>query len=156
MILFGKESDSSVLLDIDFSGETWPGDAWEFDGKLYLSSLSDIRVLSLFFGLKLDSREESITDDPGDACGTIVIPRTKSPNNTNNQTCVNKPSRVVGSRSFQKKFQAIVFPEPGRVRPDSQFSASLNFDGRIDRYNELDLEYFFIGLASFGTDDILI
>ncbi|CAB4373697.1 unnamed protein product [Rhizophagus irregularis] len=34
---------------------------------------------SLFFGLKLDSREESITDDPGDAGGTIVIPQSTSP-----------------------------------------------------------------------------
>ncbi|GBC29747.2 hypothetical protein RIR_jg28001.t1 [Rhizophagus irregularis DAOM 181602=DAOM 197198] len=103
----------------------WPGDA----------SITK----SLFFGLKLDSREESITDDPGDACEST------------------SPSKIIQCLfSFQKKFQAIVFPEPGRVRPDSQFSASLNFDGTEKRYNELDLEYFFIGLASFGTDDILI
>ncbi|CAB5358110.1 unnamed protein product [Rhizophagus irregularis] len=95
---------------------------------------------SLFFGLKLDSREESITDDPGDAGEST------------------SPSKIIQCLfSFQKKFQAIVFPEPGRVRPDSQFSASLNFDGTEKRYSELDLEYFFIGLATFGTaDDILI
>ncbi|CAB4487209.1 unnamed protein product [Rhizophagus irregularis] len=108
----------------------WPGDA----------SITK----SLFFGLKLDSREESITDDPGDACEST------------------SPSKIIqclfvlSPRILSTILLKMFFPEPGRVRPDSQFSASLNFDGTEKRYNELDLEYFFIGLASFGTDDILI